>query len=228
MAALCLFLPGFYRAAGLLPALLMVLMPASTCHMFSNYVKRNSQWTKPQRLRFGPFRLTRIGQDWQQERKWESYVMIAEDPMYFYLYLFRDTIDPPDVFPKSAFTPEQQQQFYEYARTSPNRLVVGPEPATRAQESPVGADSGKQKGMNRSKEERKSIFLEWLRIHNEALLDAFSRGASKERALDEALNVAGARILHIYGLSVNEFNSIWKEGMRKWHPLRKRWWEFWK
>ncbi len=87
---------------------------------FSSYralqraLDNHSYFTDPKTLEFGPAKLVTAGPDWKTEQPWTAYRGFSEDALYFFLH------NSPggwmvSIFPKSAFTLEQQALFREYA-----------------------------------------------------------------------------------------------------------------
>jgi hypothetical protein len=94
---------------------LLIMMPISVYRVLVRAVENNKQLTDPKTVEFGATRIVVTGPDWKNEMAWTRFRGFSEDPGYFYLHLSDNGL--ASVVPKSAFSPEQEQIFREYART---------------------------------------------------------------------------------------------------------------
>jgi hypothetical protein len=113
MAVGCMFLPGNFRFFAILPALFFFLAPVNVYQLYAKTVDSEPQLTDQKTLEFGPSRLVVTGPDWKTEVTWRRFRGLSEDEEFFYLHLQRSQL--PVMFPKSAFTPDQQERFREWA-----------------------------------------------------------------------------------------------------------------
>jgi hypothetical protein len=94
---------------------LLIMMPISVYRVLVRAVENNKQLTDPKTVEFSSTRLVVTGPDWKNEMAWTRFRGFSEDASYFYLHLSDNGL--ASVVPKSAFAPEQEQIFREYART---------------------------------------------------------------------------------------------------------------
>jgi len=113
LAVGCLFLPGDLRFLAVFPAVFLLLAPINVYQLYAKSVDGEPQSTDQKTLEFSRSRLAFSGPDWRNEMAWTRFKRLAEGPEYFFLELRRSSLAV--VIPKSAFTPEQQQAFREYA-----------------------------------------------------------------------------------------------------------------
>ena len=113
MAVGCLFLPGDLRFLAVLPTVFLLLAPINVYQLYAKSVDGEPQLTDQKTLEFSRSRLAFGGPDWRNEMSWTRFRRLSEDPEYFFLELRRSNLAV--VIPKTAFTPEQQQSFREYA-----------------------------------------------------------------------------------------------------------------
>ena len=102
------------QSAGFVILALFILIPISFYRVLAKAVDGNSQFTDPKTLEFSSTRLVITGPNWKSELPWTTFRGFSEDATYFYLHLSDNGI--ASVIPKSAFTPELEQKFREYAK----------------------------------------------------------------------------------------------------------------
>ncbi len=102
------------QSAGFVLLALFILSPINIYRVLAKAVDGNSQFTDPKTLEFSSTRLVITGPNWKSELSWTTFRGFSEDATYFYLHLSDNRI--VSVIPKSAFTPESQQKFREYAK----------------------------------------------------------------------------------------------------------------
>jgi hypothetical protein len=78
-------------------------------------IDQNSQFTDPKTLTFSPAGLLVVGPNYKSELDWSMFKAFSENDANFYLHLTDTGFD--SVIPKSAFTPAQQEEFRQYAKT---------------------------------------------------------------------------------------------------------------
>jgi len=107
---------------GLIFLLVLVFLPIAQYRTLAKAVDNDRMWTDPKTLEFSSSQLLLTGPDWKSEMPWTRFKGFSEDDTYFYLPLSDNGI--ASVIPKSAFSPDQQQKFRQYAQT--NRLTRYP------------------------------------------------------------------------------------------------------
>jgi len=113
MAVACMFLPGDLRLLAVLPVVFLLLAPLNVYQLYAKSVDCEPQLTDQKTLEFSLSRLAFIGPDWKNEMTWKRFEGFSEDSEYFLLLLRHSGLAV--IIPKSAFTPEQQQIFRQYA-----------------------------------------------------------------------------------------------------------------
>jgi len=113
VATFCFVIRGRMEYAGFILLLFVVMTPISWHRVLAKAVDANSQFTDPKSLEFSSSRLVTTGPNWKSELPWTTFRGFSEDATYFYLPLSDNGI--ASVIPKSAFTPDSQQKFREYA-----------------------------------------------------------------------------------------------------------------
>lgn len=93
----------------------LIMTPINLYRVLVRTVENNKQLIDPRTVEFNSTRLVVTGPDWKNEMAWTRFLGFSEDASYFYLHLSDNGL--ASVVPKSAFTPEQEQIFREYART---------------------------------------------------------------------------------------------------------------
>jgi len=100
---------------GLIFLMFLVFMPIAQYRVLAKAVDNDRILTDPKTLEFGASQLVLTGPDWKSEMPWTRFRGFSEDATYFYLHLSDNGI--ASVIPKSAFSPDQQQRFRQYAQT---------------------------------------------------------------------------------------------------------------
>jgi hypothetical protein len=100
---------------GLIFLSFLVFMPIAQYWVIAKAVDNDRMLTDPKTLEFSAAQLVVTGPNWRTEMPWTRFLGFSEDITYFYLHLSDNGI--ASVIPKSAFSPEQQQRFRQYAQT---------------------------------------------------------------------------------------------------------------
>jgi YcxB-like protein len=90
-----------------------LLAPLNVYQLYANSVDGEPQLTDQKMLEFSLSRVAFTGPDWKNEMTWKRFKAFSEDAEYFFLDLRHGSLAA--IIPKSAFTPEQQQTFRQYA-----------------------------------------------------------------------------------------------------------------
>ncbi len=114
VATFCFVIRAGIQSAGFVILALLIMTPISIYRVLAKVVDGNSQHTDPQTLEFTSSRLIITGPNWKIELPRTTFRGFSEDATYFYLRLSDNGI--ASVVPKSAFTPESQQKFRDYAK----------------------------------------------------------------------------------------------------------------
>ena len=110
----CFFMSPDMRLVGVFVLLLFVFLPVAQYRALAKAVDNDQMWTDPRTLEFSASQVVLTGPDWKTETSWKRYKGFSEDATYFYLHLSNNGI--ASVIPKSAFSPDQQQRFRQYAQ----------------------------------------------------------------------------------------------------------------
>jgi len=94
--------------------LVVLYLPIEVYRGVTRIIDRNSKFTDPVSVTFGPVGVTAVGPNYKTETAWSMFKGFSEDDDYFYLHLSDIGFD--SCSPKSAFTPEQQMAFRQYAQ----------------------------------------------------------------------------------------------------------------
>jgi hypothetical protein len=113
-AAACFVLRGGMEYAGIVFAVLLLLMPINLYRVLAKAADGDRAWTDPKTVEFGPSQIVVTGPNWKAEMPWTRFKRFSEDAEYFYLDLSEHGVG--SVVPKSAFSAEQVERFREYAR----------------------------------------------------------------------------------------------------------------
>ena len=108
-----MFLPGDLRLLAVLPVVFLLLAPLNVYQLYARSVDGEPQLTDQKTLEFSFSRLAFTGPDWRNEMTWKRFKRFSEDAEYFFLDLPHSSLAV--IIPKSAFTPEQQRTFRQYA-----------------------------------------------------------------------------------------------------------------
>ena len=111
----CFFMWPATWPVGAFFLLLLVFIPIAQYRALAKAVDNDQMWTDPRTLEFSASQVVLTGPDWKTETSWKRYKGFSEDATYFYLHLSDNGI--ASVIPKSAFSPDQQQKFRQYAQT---------------------------------------------------------------------------------------------------------------
>ena len=112
-AVLCFVFRNGAEYAGMLLLVWLIMMPISLYLVLAKTVRNQKEFTDPKTVDFNSSRIVASGPDWKTEVPWTKYLGFSEDATYFYMHLSDSGLAA--VVPKSAFTPEQEQKFREYA-----------------------------------------------------------------------------------------------------------------
>ena len=112
----CFALPDSFGYFGIFLLLYVALTPLRIYHSLAKAIDGNSQWIDQKTVEFSVSGLAVTGPDWRNETTWSRFKAFSEDDIYFYLPLLDNGLAA--VFPKSAFTPEQQKKFRECAKSN--------------------------------------------------------------------------------------------------------------
>jgi hypothetical protein len=115
VALVCFFLGNGAELAAYILLALAIVAPISIYRAVVKAVQNDPQLTDRKSIEFSPSRLVVTGSDWKTEVPWTRFRGFSEDETYFYLHLADNGL--ASIVPKSAFKPEQQQRFREYAKT---------------------------------------------------------------------------------------------------------------
>ena len=109
----CFMLPDSVGYLGIFLLGLATFMPINIYRALAKAVDGNSQWTDRKTVEYNASNLVVTGPDWRNETTWSRFKGFSEDALYFYLPISDNGIAA--IFPKSAFTPDQQQKFRQCA-----------------------------------------------------------------------------------------------------------------
>ena len=100
---------------GVIFLMFLVFMPIAQYRVIAKAIDNDRTWTDPKTLDFSSSQLVLTGPNWKTEMPWTRFRGFSEDATYFYLHLSDNGI--ASLIPKSAFSPEQQCLFRQYAQT---------------------------------------------------------------------------------------------------------------
>lgn len=114
VSVVCFVMRGGLEYAGIVFSVFLVMMPISLYRVLAKAVDGDRVWTDPKTVEFSPSHIVVTGPDWKTEMPWTRFKRFSEDSTFFYLDFSEHGLGP--VIPKSAFSPEQQDRFRQYAR----------------------------------------------------------------------------------------------------------------
>ena len=108
------FSGGEWRDWAVAPFVFAVLVPLFLYRVIARAVDQHTYLTAPKTVTFHAAGVAVAGGNYKSELEWNFYKGFSEDGTYFYLHAPASSFD--GVVPKSAFTPEQQDAFRQYAK----------------------------------------------------------------------------------------------------------------
>jgi YcxB-like protein len=114
LAIICFILGGGGQIAAIVLLAFAAVTPIGMYRGIVRKVDSDPMLTDAKTVEVGPSRIVITGPNWKSEVPWTRFQGFSEDDTYFYLHLSNVIAS---IIPKSAFTPDQQQIFRQYAQT---------------------------------------------------------------------------------------------------------------